>query len=87
VPDLVEAARGGGPRIDVLRRLAGKTGFYIPSFYTPRYDDAGRLASMDPCLAPARRRSCARPPSRPPSGSIRRTRRSSRPTPSSARAS
>jgi radical SAM superfamily enzyme YgiQ (UPF0313 family) len=48
VPDLVEAMRGGGPRVDMLRRLAGKTGFYIPSFYTPRYDDTGRLAAMDP---------------------------------------
>jgi radical SAM superfamily enzyme YgiQ (UPF0313 family) len=48
VPDLVEAVRGGGPRLDVLRRLAGKTGFYIPSFYTPRYDDNGRLSAMDP---------------------------------------
>jgi radical SAM superfamily enzyme YgiQ (UPF0313 family) len=48
IPDLVEALRGGGPRGDVLRRLAGKTGFYVPSFYTPRYDESGRLATMDP---------------------------------------
>ena len=48
VPDLVDAMRGGGRRSDVLRALAGKTGFYIPSFYTPRYDDTGRLAAMDP---------------------------------------
>ena len=37
--------------------------------------------------APARRRSCERPRSRPPTPSIRRRPRSSRPTPSSARAS
>ena len=48
VPDLVDAMRGGGPRRDVLRSLTGKTGFYIPSFYTPRYDDAGRLTAMEP---------------------------------------
>ena len=55
---------------------------------TSRYDGwrphrGDRAASR----APARRRSCARRRSRPPSGSIRRTRRSSRPTPSSGRAS
>ena len=60
VPDLVDALRGGGPRRDVLRSLTGKTGFYIPSFYTPRYDDAGRLSAMEPPRAPARRRWCAR---------------------------
>jgi radical SAM superfamily enzyme YgiQ (UPF0313 family) len=48
VPDLVDAVRAGGSRGDVLRRLVTKTGFYIPSFYTPRYDDAGRLAAMEP---------------------------------------
>jgi len=48
VPDFVDAVRAGGSRGDVLRRLVTKTGFYIPSFYTPRYDDAGRLAAMDP---------------------------------------
>ena len=48
VPDLVEAVRGGGSRGEVLRRLVSKTGFYVPSFYAPRYDDAGRLAAMDP---------------------------------------
>jgi radical SAM superfamily enzyme YgiQ (UPF0313 family) len=48
VPDLVEAVRGGGTRGEVLRRLVSKTGFYVPSFYAPRYDDAGRLAAMDP---------------------------------------
>ena len=88
VPDLVEAMRGGGTRADVLRRLAGKTGFYIPSFYTPRYDDAGRLAAMDPLRR--HRRAAGRAQGRRqdrPSGSIRRTPRCSRPTPSSARAS
>src|SRR5690349_17749364 len=48
VPDLVDGIRGGGSRADILRALAGKTGFYIPSFYTPRYDDSGRLVAMDP---------------------------------------
>jgi radical SAM superfamily enzyme YgiQ (UPF0313 family) len=48
VPDLVEAVRGGGSRDAILRRLTGKPGFYVPSFYTPRYGDDGRLASMEP---------------------------------------
>jgi radical SAM superfamily enzyme YgiQ (UPF0313 family) len=48
VPDLVEAVRGGGRRGEVLRTLAGKTGFYIPSFYSPVYDATGRLTAMDP---------------------------------------
>src|SRR5688572_21157064 len=48
VPDLVEAVRGGGTRDAILRRLTGKPGFYVPSFYTPRYDDDGRLSAMDP---------------------------------------
>jgi radical SAM superfamily enzyme YgiQ (UPF0313 family) len=48
VPDLIDAVRGGGTRGEVLRRLVTKTGFYVPSFYAPRYDDSGRLASMDP---------------------------------------
>ena len=48
VPDLVEALRGGGSRGEMLRRLTGKTGFYVPAFYTPRYDERGRLVAMDP---------------------------------------
>ncbi len=48
IPDLADALRGGGSRAAMLRRLTGKPGFYVPSFYTPRYDAAGRLAAMEP---------------------------------------
>jgi radical SAM family uncharacterized protein len=38
-----EAADGGPDRHQLLRRLAGVEGVYIPAFYTPRYTDDGRL--------------------------------------------
>ena len=63
-------------------------GFYVPSVYDVRYGEDGRLASMEPQRrAPVRRQSSERPRSRAPIASIRRTRASSRPTPSSDRAS
>jgi radical SAM superfamily enzyme YgiQ (UPF0313 family) len=48
IPDLVDAAGSAGSRTDLLRTLATRRGFYIPSFYDPQYTDQGRLASMDP---------------------------------------
>jgi radical SAM superfamily enzyme YgiQ (UPF0313 family) len=48
VPDLVEAARDGVNRADVLRRLTQSRGFYVPSFYDVRYGDNGRLAAIEP---------------------------------------
>jgi radical SAM family uncharacterized protein len=39
-----EAAAGAAPdRHELLRRLAGVEGVYIPAFYQPRYTDDGRL--------------------------------------------
>jgi radical SAM superfamily enzyme YgiQ (UPF0313 family) len=37
VPGLVDAFREGGSRQDLLKTLAGKRGFYIPSFYDVEY--------------------------------------------------
>ena len=49
VPDLVEAARDGVDRADVLgASVAVERGFYVPSFYDVRYGDNGRLAAIEP---------------------------------------
>ena len=48
VPSLVEAVRQAGTREDLLRRLAGERGFYIPSFYDVRYADDGTIAAFEP---------------------------------------
>jgi radical SAM superfamily enzyme YgiQ (UPF0313 family) len=48
VPPLVDAAIGQSSRRDLLSRLAQQRGFYIPSFYEPRYDESGALAAMVP---------------------------------------
>jgi radical SAM superfamily enzyme YgiQ (UPF0313 family) len=48
VPDLVDAARNGANRRDVLTRLAQARGFYVPSFYDVTYDSNGRLEAMTP---------------------------------------
>ena len=48
VPTLVAAAREGGGRDDVLRRLAMARGFYIPSFYEVRYRDDGTIEQFVP---------------------------------------
>ncbi|MCL4811706.1 MAG: hypothetical protein KJ061_04430, partial [Vicinamibacteraceae bacterium] len=48
IPALVEALRDGSPKSAVLESLAGRRGFYIPSFYEPRYDDLGRLVAIEP---------------------------------------
>jgi radical SAM superfamily enzyme YgiQ (UPF0313 family) len=48
VPDLVDAARNGSDRSDVLARLAHTRGFYIPSFYEARYGADGRLSAIEP---------------------------------------
>jgi len=39
----VEGAPDDGARRDLLRRLAGVQGVYVPAFYEPRYHDDGRL--------------------------------------------
>jgi radical SAM superfamily enzyme YgiQ (UPF0313 family) len=48
VPDLVDAVRNGASRGDVLTRLTQSRGFYIPSFYEPRYNGDGRLTAIEP---------------------------------------
>ena len=49
IPDLVgvlNAGRDGSPdRADVLRELAGRTGFYIPSLYDVEYTPDGSIAT------------------------------------------
>jgi radical SAM superfamily enzyme YgiQ (UPF0313 family) len=48
VPALRRAVDGATDRADLLRRLAGQPGFYIPSFYTVRHNDDGTLAAFVP---------------------------------------
>ena len=53
VVDLVQVLRewkrhGGGPRRELLRRLARIEGFYVPSFYEVAYDDDGTIREIQP---------------------------------------
>ena len=48
VPSLVDAIGATGGRDDLLRRLTGERGFYIPSFYDVRYDAGGTIAAFGP---------------------------------------
>jgi radical SAM superfamily enzyme YgiQ (UPF0313 family) len=48
VPARVDATRHAADREDLLRRLAGERGFYIPSFYDVRYADDGTIAAFEP---------------------------------------
>ena len=48
VPPLVEAWASANDRQDLLHRLAGERGFYIPSFYDVTYDGPGRVAAITP---------------------------------------
>jgi radical SAM superfamily enzyme YgiQ (UPF0313 family) len=43
VPALVAAMDAGGPRADVLRRLASRHGFYVPSFYDVEFGADGTM--------------------------------------------
>jgi radical SAM superfamily enzyme YgiQ (UPF0313 family) len=64
VPALVESLREGGDRQGLLKSLAPKRGFYIPSFYRVDYDAAGfieRFAPLDGTGAPAVVRKAAVP--------------------------
>jgi radical SAM superfamily enzyme YgiQ (UPF0313 family) len=47
VPALAEAVRAGSDRRDVLGRLAGAPGFYVPSFYAVRYNETGRIERFE----------------------------------------
>ena len=48
VPALAGAVRAAADRDDLLRRLAGERGFYVPSFYDVRYADDGTIAGFEP---------------------------------------
>jgi radical SAM superfamily enzyme YgiQ (UPF0313 family) len=48
VPPLVEAWSHAEDRQDLLHRLAGERGFYVPSFYDETYDGPGRVAAITP---------------------------------------
>jgi radical SAM superfamily enzyme YgiQ (UPF0313 family) len=48
VPALVEAIGAADSRADLLSRLAAERGFYLPSLYTVRYEDDGRMAAFEP---------------------------------------
>ena len=47
VPEFIERWRVTRAMPDQLRELAAVEGAYIPAFYTPAYDDAGRLAAVN----------------------------------------
>jgi radical SAM superfamily enzyme YgiQ (UPF0313 family) len=44
IPSLVEARKGATNRAELLRRLASKRGYYIPSFYDVEYSPDGTIA-------------------------------------------
>ena len=48
VPSLLESFKAADGRDDLLMRLAQQRGFYIPSFYEPRYAENGTLDAIDP---------------------------------------
>ena len=48
IPSLMSAVREASDRGDLLRRLAGERGFYIPSFYEVHYAGNGSIAGFEP---------------------------------------
>lgn len=48
VPALVEVAQDASSRTDLLRRLAARRGFYVPSFYDVEYARDGTIARYVP---------------------------------------
>ncbi len=48
VPSLLDALADADDRQDLLRRLAQKRGFYVPSFYDVTYDGPGKIAAITP---------------------------------------
>ncbi|MGH9254838.1 MAG: radical SAM protein, partial [Vicinamibacterales bacterium] len=48
VPSLLRAFQAASDRTDLLRRLAGERGFYIPSFYDVKYADDHTIAEFVP---------------------------------------
>jgi radical SAM superfamily enzyme YgiQ (UPF0313 family) len=47
VPEFIERWRATRAATNQLRELASVQGAYLPGFYTPVYDDAGRLAAVN----------------------------------------
>ena len=48
VPSLLRAFQGASDRDDLLRRLAGERGFYIPSLYDVQYGTDGTISAFVP---------------------------------------
>ena len=48
IPGLLESLRAGGSREDLLRSLAPKRGFYVPSFYDVHYREDGTIDAFVP---------------------------------------
>jgi len=48
IPALMASLRESSDRQELLRRLAGERGFYIPSFYEVRYAADGSIAAFEP---------------------------------------
>jgi len=48
IPALMKGLRESADRPELLRRLAGERGFYIPSFYEVRYAADGSIAAFEP---------------------------------------
>ena len=49
VPDLAAVMRETAERDELLRQLASRRGFYVPSFYDVRYEPDGTIAAFEPC--------------------------------------
>ena len=50
VPALERAFREATDRRDLLRRLAGERGFYVPAFYDPQFGSDGTMAEYKPSV-------------------------------------
>jgi len=48
IPSLMASIRDASDRGDLLRRLAGQRGFYIPSFYDVHHKSDGTIAAFEP---------------------------------------
>src|ERR1044072_5390387 len=48
IPSLLRAFASAQDRDDLLRRLAGERGFYVPSFYEVSYEPDGRIRAFTP---------------------------------------
>jgi radical SAM superfamily enzyme YgiQ (UPF0313 family) len=48
IPGLLRSFQSASDREDLLRKLAGERGFYIPSFYDVTYNENGTIAAFTP---------------------------------------